>query len=467
MAEVKKVFEILEESTKSKPTTTHTLIYDSPTETLEPIYFFILELLDDFGIKVEKLVDNFVSSPGSGHFGEMGQRSSVMQQQGAKLLGDINTVLRSIITVVYDLRDFKVRLQAYDDLRSSDENTRTAARLSLKQVWMDKVDMQKGNSAIKAMALGQAGFVTLLDAFLMVNDEKDVDAMDLNDVVKRILKPRIQEFNHWIKYSESELRKRFAIEQSYLKSQVSSLKTYVSWARPYLKAAEELRMMESNRNPSLVKMFNTLLLEMTLFGKREFDLNWADDFGMPMPKSLKFGAKRKYYEIILIDFEFRGVPQRTQQGYSSGGKTNIVFRGYTLNDEEIKKFMDDFEKNEMNEGLRLIEGITTESLGALSEDIDFFLNDNVEEYKEEDNKKSENNDTSNPFLALVGAYNKKPEAKKKNDEKGKDGPVKLSSTDIRLEKEYILPAVKTSNIKTVDDVFEIYKKAHGMVTFPD
>ena len=40
---------------------------------------------------------------------------------------------------------------------------------------MDKVDIAKGNSSIKAMALGQAGFQTLMDAFLFVKDEKDVD----------------------------------------------------------------------------------------------------------------------------------------------------------------------------------------------------------------------------------------------------------------------------------------------------
>lgn len=466
MAEVKKAFEILEESTGKKPNSIHKLTYDSATETLEPIYFFILELLDDFGIQVEKLIDNFVSSPGSAHFGEMGQRASVMQQQGSKLLGDINTVLRSIITVVYDLRDFKIRLQAYEDLHSDNAETRAGARLSLKQIWMDKVDIQKGNSGIKAMAMGQGGFVTLIDAFLMINDESEVENLDLNDVVKRILKPRIAEFNHWIKYSESELRKRFAIEQSYLKSQVSSLHTYVAWAKPYLKAAEDLRMMEAGRNPALVKMFNTLLLEMTLFGKREFNLNWADDFGHNIPRSLKFSSDRKYYEIILIDFEFVGIPQRTQQGYSSGGKTIMTFRGYALNGEEVKKFMDDFEKNEMNEGLRLIEGITTESLGALSEDIEFFLNDNVEERKEEEEKRNRPSDTSNPFLALIGAYNKKPEMKKVESKKD-NSEIKMNSRDIRLEKEYILPALKASNTQTVDTVFEIYKKAHGMMAFPN
>jgi len=230
---VKTIAETIKEVTGKDPVDEHKLVYDSPTETLEPIYFFILDLMSDLGLKPEKLIDNFVSSPGSQHFGEMGQRTSVMQQQGAKLLGDINTVLRSILNLIYDLREFKIRLVAYEDLKNSSK--KASAILSLKQVWMDKVDIQKGNSSIKAMALGQAGFNTLIDAFLVVNSEEDIDRLDLNQIVKRILKPRLHDFNIWLKESEGELKKRYDIERTYLKSQVNSLKIYSRWAKPYFK----------------------------------------------------------------------------------------------------------------------------------------------------------------------------------------------------------------------------------------
>ena len=81
---------------KPKPLAEHILIYDSSSETLEPVYFFILDLMNDFGLAPEKLVDTFMSSPGSGHFSELGQRGTVMQQQASKIMGDINNVLRSV-----------------------------------------------------------------------------------------------------------------------------------------------------------------------------------------------------------------------------------------------------------------------------------------------------------------------------------------------------------------------------------
>src|SRR3989304_5694388 len=167
------------EEVDENPLTEHRLVYDSSSETLEPIYFFILDLMNDFRFEVKKLVDNFSSSPGSGHFSELGQRASVMQQQGTKILGDVNTVLRSVLNIIYDLKEFRIRLSHYDSLK--DPKRKEAATLALKQIWMDKVDITKGNSSIKAMALGQVGFQTLIHAFLAAKDEKDVEKMDLND----------------------------------------------------------------------------------------------------------------------------------------------------------------------------------------------------------------------------------------------------------------------------------------------
>src|SRR3972149_10649 len=95
--------EISAEEVKEKPLSKHSLVYDSSSETLEPVYFFILDLMNDLGLDAQKIIDNFASSPGSGHFAELGQRAAVMQQQGAKILGDVNTVLRSVLNIIYDL----------------------------------------------------------------------------------------------------------------------------------------------------------------------------------------------------------------------------------------------------------------------------------------------------------------------------------------------------------------------------
>jgi len=444
---------------KPKPLSTHTLVYDSSAETLEPIYFFILDLMNDFGLTPEKLVDNFSSSPGSGHFSELGQRATIMQQQGSKILGDVNMVLKSVLNVVYDLKEFNIRLQAYDDLKLKDKEKAEAAKLSLKQLWLDKVDMiQKGNSSIKAMALGQAGFQTLIDAFLMVNDSKDIAKLDLNDRVKRILHPRIHEFNAWLEQSEKELRKRYELERTYLKSQVSSLRLYSRWAKPYLRAAHELETKDFGRNPALVKVFNTLLLELSLFGKNKIKVQDLVISGELPADFKKLKTKRDYYQCILIDFTFRGIPQKVAQQahYAFGGRAEVNFSAYALNEEEIKKIDEELKKSDLEDVLGLVEGITSESLEQMQKEIDYFL--------EEEKEKEEKSLGSNPFLALFGHYDRKAKKEKKKtpDKNQKQEPVKK---DTWIEKTHLREVAKEKAIGTTFKLFDVYKKAHQMPSY--
>lgn len=457
-------FSKVAEEAKPKPLSEHLLGYDSSSETLEPIYFFILDFMEKVGMSPEKLVDNFTSSPGSGHFAELGQRATIMQQQASKILGDVNTVLRSVLNVIYDLKEFRIRLQNYDDSISKDKDKSEAAFLSLKQIWLDKVDIVKGNSSLKAMALGQAGFQTLLDAFLMIKDEKLKDItgkeLDLNDRVKRILKQRIQEFNIWVKQSEQELRKRYELEKTYLKSQVNSLKLYSRWAKPYLIAANELEMKQS-KNAGLVKAFNTIILELTLLGKREVKVKEEAIAGNLPSFFANEKLNRKYYECVLVDFIFRGIPQRAgqQPHYVFGGKADVTFKAYALNEEELAKLNQELENSDIEDTLKLIEGATSESIGQLQEEINFFL-------EEKDKKEEEKpGDNSNPFFALLGMYDKK---EKKKEEKKEEKSSKKKIEEIKPDSFVEAQVRKMAEDKakyTTFDLFDIYKSAHGMVSY--
>lgn len=478
MGEIKTVSKIIEEINpklyKDGPLSNHNVMYDSSSETLEPVYFFVLDLMNSFGLNPEKLIDNFSSTPGSGHFGEFGQRASTMQQQASQILGNINTVLRSVLNLLYDLRDFKIRLQSYDDLK--DKSKSDAAMLSLKQIWMDKVDIQKGNSSIKAMAFSQGGpFVTLIDAFLAIKDEslkdKNGNEIDLNERVKRALKPRIFEFNNWIKQSEQELRNRYKIEKTYLKSQVNSIKLYSRWAKPYLKAAMELEQSDQSRTPDFVKTFNTIILELTLLGKNKIDpatLALEGEYPRDFAKESYLNKfKRKYYSCILVDFRFRGIPQKiAQQGhFAFGGRAEINFKAYALNDDELKKLKQEMEKSDMGDVLNLIQGITTESLDQLQEEIDFYLNEPEEEIKQ---KKTDWKEIFEPFSALLDGFNifKSEESKEKTSGKKEvEKKIEKIEPDNWYEKEFFRKTAKDKAIETAFTLFDLYKKAHGMASF--
>lgn len=433
----------------------HWINYDSPAETLEPIYFWLMYLIEAFGLQGEKLVDTFSSSVGSGHFAELGQRMSVMQQQGTKLLGDINTVLRSIMNLIYDLKDFKTRLDIYKQLNSESKDTQYAARQNLKQVWLDKVDIQRGQGAIHAMTSGQLGYATLRDAFLAARDEslKDENGkeIDLNERVKRILKPRMLDFKNWLKESEIELTKRYEIEKNYLQSQVNSLKLYSSWARPYLRSAAQLQQRDHEGNTDLVSAFNSILLELSVLG--------VGGTGAPEAFKPKVGPKHKYHKCILFDFEFRGIPSRLPQqgGYAIGGRVRLRFRGYALSSEELNLLREVMKINELGEAFELIEGATNKSFEKVEEEVKEFLD---EKEKEDEEKKKKSLQGDNPFLALIGHYNKK-EGKKKDKKGDKKDPL---TSENWADEQFRLQAAADAQ-DTAFGMFDAYKKAHQMPSY--
>src|SRR3989344_4020102 len=242
----------------------YNITYDSMSEGLEPIYFWLLDFMrgtapTGLGLEVKKLDEAFEASVSSGYYGEMGSRASIMEDRAMKIMGTVNTVIRSIINLMYDLKEFRIRIDNYD----------------------------------------------------------------LNSRVKVILKRKFQEYNEWRKYSGDELRKRYNIEKAYLKSQVESLKLYTKWARPYLIAAQKLRMREFN-SPDIVNTFNNMQMEISLFGKKEV----KPESVFEKYKKIKF--KNKYYSCLEVEFKFRTVPQslRTAAGsqYVHAGTTDMFFR---------------------------------------------------------------------------------------------------------------------------------------------
>jgi len=438
------------------PVEKHVLVYDAFAQNLEPIYFWIIDYINLQYGETKKLVDNFMASAGSGHFADLQARATRMQEEAMKMFGQANTVLRSILNVIYDLKEFKLRLAHYKEYHSSDSQTKQSALLSLKQIWIDQVDIKRGNSAIKALAVSganQPNFVTLLDAFMVSDSLDDVDNLDLNERVKRILKQRVSEFIRWLEQSEQELTKRFNIEKKYLQSQVNSLKLYARWIKPYLKAAHQLEQ-RTEETSYLVNAFNTAIFELTVIGKNEYSKE-GDIASGDLPQSWRKLKARDYSSIIVMEFQFRSSPDRVDQrgGYSYRGRAEISFTSYALNEEELSVLKKEIEDDDIGDIYKIIEGATTESLGDLQKDIDEFLDDKSSE-KEEEKPKSED---SNPFFALFSFLF--PE--KKAPPKKSKGIKPDSDAEKVLRNQAILEA-RWKCRKAYDD----YKSANDMPKFP-
>ncbi len=439
------------------PVQMHKLIYDSPSESLEPTYFWILDFLRNTGHKVDKITDNFVAAPGSAHFSELGMKATKMQEEAMKTLGAVNQVLKSTLNILYDLKEFRIRLDAYEKYQKGSPGEKGAALLSLKQIWLDRVDINRGNSSIKGLTQ-QFDYVTLIDAFMaaenldFVTKKPEDGGLDLNDRVRRILQQRVAEFFKWVEQSEAELKKRYEIERHYLRSQVNTIKLYSRWVKPYLKAA---RQLESRMDPDagLVTTFNSVLLELTLIAKSEYKPDEDIAVG-DLPKVFKDVSKKKYFSVVLVEFKFRGIPHRAGQGFTFGGRTEVVFTSFGLNDLEIEILKKELEKDDLGDAFKLIEGATQESLDQIQKDIDEFLD---EDKKPEKEKTGED---TNPFTALFSFFTSN---KKKDKDKDKKEEKKLTPDNIYekvLRSQAIIGARDSAR-----NVFEIYKQSHGMPAF--
>jgi hypothetical protein len=483
MAGLKEVKEFLEKSTKynnGKPLQSNKLIFDAPTSQLEPIYFWILDFMNEGGLikkeNIRKIVDNFSSSPGGGHFGEMGMRVTKMQEEGMKVLGTINQVVKSILNLVYDLKEWQIRLDSYEKAKSSNPKEKEAGLLALKQIWLDQVDMKRGRGSVHQMTY-ELGYTTLRDAFMIANSKEDAENMAskdglINDQVKRILIPRIEEFNKWVEMSEKELKKRFEIEKSYLKTQVESLKLYASWAKPYLKAAEDLKMKGFQENPAMVNAFNTSMFELVLMGKLPIDIkSETETKGKNLPEEffkyiqlINSKIVRNYNSVVLISFLFRGIPQRiTQRGdYGFGGRIEMTFDCYSLNDDEIKVFDAQLKKDAVDFSFSLIKDSVDAPLEQLKEDLDNLLGE--KEKKKEEKKEDKKEDDINPFSALFSLFKFKKEEKKEDKKEIKE--LKDVKPDNYIE-ESLRYITASSAISVLYRIYDVYKKAHGQASSPE
>jgi len=436
------------------PMEQHILVYDAFSQTLEPVYFWLLEYINGAYGGADKLVDTFAASAGSGHFAEMQGRATRMQEEAMKILQTTGMITKSIIQIIYDLKEFRIRLAHYDDYNGSEGSAKGAALLSLKQIWMDNVDMKRGGSAIKMLAQN-FDYVTLIDAFMALDSVKSVDKLDLNDRVKRILQQRYSEFERWVVESERELRKRFDIERLHLRNQVNTVKLYSKWVRPYFKAARELEQ-KTEHNTDIINAFNTSVLELVILAKGRYNYN-SDIAKGELPKALKGMKVRGCRSVTLLEFRFRSVPDRSDQkgGYNFRGRVEVKFTSYALNEDEMKVLKEQVQEDSFGDVFRLVQGATDESLDLLKDDIEQFLEEGALG-KSPESKGASSDDDVNPFSALFSFASRK--GKKEDFSKG-------VPKDSSMEKAIRNQASLASRIEC-RKLYDTYKKAHGMPAFP-
>jgi hypothetical protein len=461
----------------------HDLTYDSSVETLEPIYYWILDFSKGNGYDITKIADNFLAAPGSSYFADLSGRATRMQEEGMKILGAVNMVIKSVINILYDLKEFEIRLKAYESSESKNPREKQAGTLALKDIWMSNVDIKRGRGSINQMTY-ELGFTTLRDAFMKADSVEDIEKMKalLNERVRRVLKPRIAEFFEWKDRSYDELKRRYNIEQAYLKGQVDTLKLYSSWVRPYIKAAEQLKMTETAGfglgPPELISAFGTMMLNLSLMLTKKMDVKDEVE-NKNLPEKFKKAVMRNFCQLVFIDFAFRTYP--TQQ-FPHAGNVLVSFRGYAVNDEELLLLKEKMRKDILDSVLGLSQNLSTETLKQLEDEINYYLK-RGEEKEKKGEKKPEASIFSGIFKDLMKSFTPErkemelmtaediaKKAKKEEEEEmkkaekiRKEGGVKPDTYEEEVVREY-------TELKAADycfSVFDKFKKSRGMASSPN
>ncbi|MCL5009459.1 MAG: hypothetical protein M1433_00530 [Candidatus Parvarchaeota archaeon] len=240
------------------------------------------------------------------------EKRKAFEDRAMTLLGSVNTVLKSIISITYELRELDRNLQFYNLMESGDKEKKEAAGLALKRIFVDQVDARKRGASLAALSAGYsqgqggAGFIDLVASFYKVKSLRDIENMQRNDEYKDILKNRYIEYEEWVKISGSDLRQRKAMLLQYLKSQVSSYKMYSEWAAEALTILKRINLtgtkdakgyMSNTKQPDIME---TAKLSLEVIGNKpiylgEYSVENAKIFGnkgvqLPVSVNEKFPA---------------------------------------------------------------------------------------------------------------------------------------------------------------------------------
>jgi hypothetical protein len=478
----------------------YNLTYDAFGETMEPMYYWLLDFIRDHqNYEVEKTADFFSASEAGGYYGEMGMRRTNLEKRAVELLGTINVVIKSILNLLWDLKTFDLRLKHYDDLKSKNKDIKRSAVQALKGIWLNEVDKAKGNAAIDVLAQS-LNFVTMRDAFMIVPvedwyvekaDRKKIEdikekavkyiglkeeGMDLTEVVKRILAPRVKEFVEWLYISDRELRQRREVERSYFKAQYNALKVYTRWARPYLIATQKLipaeyrelakEHKELGLGPAAVPTpFHAMWFYIELQASKKTDIEELKKAPYYKEKIKLQDESLRPNQVIELALAFRGSPAmgttgaRGERGTGFTGRTFVKFTAYVMSSYHLELF----KKYQDQEVLEFVDQMTTETLDALAEDIRKYAEEDREEKPEAKKTKFEIPFTGT-IKELFGSLQKfNEEARKVYRQIA--ATTSMSSKDAwKIARLRVYGEEKVK--KDLGKTYEVFKKAHKMLTPP-
>ncbi|MEM0144008.1 MAG: hypothetical protein QXL94_08755, partial [Candidatus Parvarchaeum sp.] len=221
----------------------------------QPEYYSVMQMLAALGYKNLKTAESVDPSSLSSLMNIVFEKRKNLEDRVMQLLGNINTVLKSIIAIIYELKELDRNLYLYNELKDSDKDKAEAAELALKRVFLDNVDSRKGGASLSALSRSPTqsqagpGFIDIMSVFYQVKSLKDVQNIDRNEQYKNILKNRYIEYEKWKEINGNDLKTRKDMLLQYLKSQMGSFNLYVDWCATDLALLSRISLSTATKAP--------------------------------------------------------------------------------------------------------------------------------------------------------------------------------------------------------------------------
>jgi hypothetical protein len=238
------------------------------------------------------------------------------------------------------------------------------------------------------------------------------------------------------------------------------------------------------RDPELIQAFDQNVIEIVVRGSKQMFLKeffspagFESKYNAPLMQTSKFPTiapakvytkdemnimkmmkKGPYaYSVIEMRFTWRTKPAMVSQSQTGGGfrqigKLNIEFIGYAMTPTEY----DSLKKQEEYEAMKFIEGLTTESLETMREEIEKYIGEMDSEEEKKEKKKVI------PLLDRIFGASAAPS-------KGSGGITGLMTSFFTSKKVLEERARQLTVNLTADRLFtmyDIFKKSQGFRSFP-
>lgn len=343
------------------------LTYDCLDDSLEAIYFALLETIQErAGWETVILEDTIQAAAGAGIFQDLSRKGVTAQHEATRLIGNAQTLVRGMTQAVSDLRQLQERLRLHHEHLNSNEEMSAAALQQLKQRWLEETEAGR-----RAQSLNRTVERPFLTSFLdppLSQSAPDAGDSNLNGN-SGALRGIEKEFRHWLGEDERELRLRLQLGRKQLQAQLETLKLQAQWLHPYLRLADQLKPT-STASPSLVTAFNTALFEVTLLAVHPLNVTDAIEQG-ELPGWVERFSHREFSAVVVVELFFRSAPLRLGGGsHAHRGRVEMRLSSYALHAAELETLRREYHRDELGELLQTLGAGIPANLEQMIRDLE-------------------------------------------------------------------------------------------------